>query len=291
MYQSRSPQTGRRSAASRYADQVGRLLDQRRTEMALRAAKQQADQMAETTNVAMLQAEAANQAKTQFLSNMSHELRTPLNAIIGFSEVLQTNQCPPGEEAEYARYVHEAGSHLLNVVNDILDTAKIEAGKLDLEEEEVDVTEISASSLRVVSKLAEDNDVALETVLPDKPPLLWADGKRLKQILINLLSNALKFTPDGGSVELRVERQEDGGLEIRVTDTGIGIHPNDIDRVLSPFHQLETHLNRKHQGTGLGLPLAKAMTEQHGGTLRLESQIGAGTKVTLRFPAERMREN
>ena len=236
-------------------------------------------------------AEIANRAKSEFLANMSHELRTPLNAIIGFSEILKDDRLsgirPP---REYAIDIHESGLHLLNIINDVLDMAKIEAGKLVLEEEAVDIAAEIATGLRMVGPRADEGGLALATDIERGLPFMLADRRLFKQILLNLLSNAVKFTLRDGSITVRARREKGGGLSISVADTGIGIRPADLERVLQPFGQAESGLARRYEGTGLGLPICKALVELHGGSIEIASEPGAGTTVTVHFPAERMRQ-
>ncbi len=295
MYGFRSRREARYSAGHSYADQLGRLLRQRRNDVALRAAKQRAENSADAANSALMRSEAANQAKTHFLASMSHELRTPLNAIIGFSDILRLPPGagggaphPPERYVEYNQCIYDAGHHLLNIVNDVLDTAKIVSEEIDLREDLVDIANVIRSCEQMLSRQGADSGVEIFTHIDDDTPNLRADEQRFKQIIINLMSNALKFTPQGGRVDLRVDKEAGGGLAITIADTGIGIHADDLKQVLVPFHQVEGHLNRKHDGTGLGLPLAKGFAELHGGSLELDSTLGAGTTVKVRFPAERV---
>jgi PAS domain S-box-containing protein len=248
-------------------------------------------QATEGSNQARLIAEAANRTKSEFLANMSHELRTPLNAIIGFSESIQLQIFGPVGSPKYIEYVgdiNQAGNHLLSLINDILDLSKIEAGGIDLCEEVVNVSDAVSSSMLLVKERAEKGGVELKLDVPDDPVPLYADGRILKQILINLLSNAVKFTPSGGEVAVRVWSRSDTGYIFQVVDTGIGMALEDIPTALAAFKQLDGALNRKFEGTGLGLPLTKSLIELHGGSLDLQSRVGVGTTVTARFPAERM---
>ena len=227
---------------------------------------------------------ASNRAKSEFLANMSHELRTPLNAIIGFSEIIRDNLLGnPGDRRynEYARDIYESGTHLLQVINDILDLAKIEAGKLDLMEETVDLKSLVASAIRLIGGRAESHGISVQADLDSLGFRLFADGRKIKQILINLIGNAIKFTEKASALE-------DGGVKIEVCDSGIGIDAKDIPKVLMPFGQVDSGLGRKYEGTGLGLPLTQAMVELHGGRLTLDSAIGQGTTVTISLPAERI---
>ena len=237
------------------------------------------------------QAELANRAKSEFLANMSHELRTPLNAVIGFSDVMNGEMFGSVGHPKYREYVQDinaSGIHLLDLINDILDISKIEAGKIDLHEENVDVSRILGSCLTLVKERADEAGVDIERDTPSNLPALYADERKFKQILINLLSNAIKFTPSGGKVTIRIWYRGDNGYVFQIADTGIGIALADIPKALTPFQQVDSDLNRKYEGTGLGLPLTKALTELHGGSLGLQSEVGVGTTVTVRFPAERI---
>lgn len=241
--------------------------------------------------VAKLAADAANKSKSVFLANMSHELRTPLNAIIGFSEAIQTQTLGPIGNARYGEYadsIHEAGKHLLNIINDILDLSKIEAGNVVLQEEAVSVPELIESCLLIVRERGQENGLRLEVDSPDVLPTLYADKRMLKQILINLLSNAIKFSPGPGTVSINTRWGPAMGFVFEITDTGIGIAQKDIPAILIPFKQVDSDLNRKFEGTGLGLPLSKSLVEMHGGSLELQSELGVGTTVTVRFPAARV---
>jgi len=232
----------------------------------------------------------ANRGKTEFLANMSHELRTPLNAIIGFSEIIANQMFGPTGSpryVDYARDILDSGTHLLKIVNDILDLSKVEVGQLVLHEEECDLAAIVAASLRLVQDRAKDGGLQLEQRLAPELPPVRADGRVLKQILLNLLSNAVKFTAPGGTITVGAALDGDG-LSLSVADTGIGMAAADIPRALAAFGQVDSALNRKYEGTGLGLPLVKALTELHGGLLDLESELGVGTTATVRLPRERM---
>ncbi len=234
---------------------------------------------------------AANRAKSEFLANMSHELRTPLNAIIGFSEMLGIEIFGPignDKYREYVRDIHESGQHLLDLINDILDLSKIESGTEKLHEENVDISVVVESVLKLVRQRSEKHGVKLELELSGESPVLWADERKLKQILVNLLSNAIKFTKAGGTVTLKGWCRIESGYVFQVIDTGIGIALEDIPKALSQFGQVDSALNRQYEGTGLGLPLTKSLVELHSGSLDLQSDVGVGTTVTVRFPAERI---
>jgi signal transduction histidine kinase len=241
--------------------------------------------------IARDQAETANRAKSEFLAAMSHELRTPLNAVIGFSEIIKNETFGPVGSVEYREYagdIHGSGQHLLDLINDILDLSKIESGVQELFEDDIEVPKVAETVLRLVRQRAKEREVELELDLPDGLPLLNADERKVKQILANLLTNAVKFTDSGGTVTLRAWCRADSGFVIQVADTGIGIAPDDIPKALAKFAQIDSDLNRKFEGTGLGLPLTKALVELHGGCLDLQSQVGVGTTVTVRFPAARI---
>ena len=237
-------------------------------------------------------AELASRSKTEFLANISHELRTPLNAIIGFSEVMRDGLFGPIENARYTDYlrdIHASGTHLLCLINDILDVAKAEAGKVELIEESVDVEHMIESCTRLIQERAQQAGIAVIVDLQPNLPALWADQRKIRQIALNLLSNSIKFTPHGGRITITATVDAERGLALTVADTGIGIDVQDIAKVLSPFGQVDSSLSRKHEGTGLGLPLSKALVEAHGGALLLESRIGEGTHVTALFPTFRLR--
>jgi signal transduction histidine kinase len=220
---------------------------------------------------------------------MSHELRTPLNVVIGFAEILRKHGDHISTEkiVDYAGDVHEAATHLLNLINDVLDLSKAEAGKMELQRSAVDVGDVIRRSLRMIQERAMRRNVTLIDQIEDGLPIIWADERKLMQILLNLLSNAVKFTRDGGHVTAAARRTGDESLIIEVTDTGIGIAPEHIDIALTAFGQIDSNLTRQQPGTGLGLPLAKRLTELHGATFDLRSQVGIGTTVSLRFPVVR----
>ncbi|WP_448189422.1 ATP-binding protein [Azospirillum sp. sgz301742] len=238
------------------------------------------------------QAEMANRAKSEFLANMSHELRTPLNAIIGFSEVLDSEffgQLNDRQKA-CAKDIHDSGKHLLDIVNAVLDMSKIEAGRYELSEEPLDPYEAVAQCLMMVRERAQDAGVDLGNALPDalRLPIVNVDRRAFKQVVLNLLSNAVKFTPEGGSITVSGRVAEDGSLAISVTDTGIGIAPEFLAHLFEPFRQADTSSSRRYEGTGLGLSISKNFMELHGGTLTCMSEVGGGTTMTLRLPADRV---
>jgi two-component system, cell cycle sensor histidine kinase PleC len=253
------------------------ISDHRRIETSLREAKEQA--------------ELANRTKSQFLANMSHELRTPLNAIIGFSEIIADDSFGPDGlpmYTEYARDIRDSGKHLLTVINDILDYSKIDAGKTELSDDINDIGEVISASIRVLVGRAESAGVQVRQSVNDGLPPLVADALKLRQILLNVLSNAVKFTESGGSVMVLAGLADDGGLDIQVEDTGIGMSEAEVALAFQPFSQVESTLNRKYEGTGLGLPITKSLTELHGGSLVIDSTPGVGTKVTVHLPASRI---
>jgi PAS domain S-box-containing protein len=236
-------------------------------------------------------AELADRAKSEFLATMSHELRTPLNAIIGFSEIIENQLLGPlglPQYGEYAHDINESGRHLLQIINDILDIARMEVGRIILREERIDTFAALQSCLGLVRERADAAHVALVTPLPDSLPDLWGDPRRIKQAVVNILSNAIKFTPAGGRVTLSAEAGPDG-MTFAIKDTGIGIDPQTLPKVLAPFGQADSSLARRFDGAGLGLPLARKLMDLHGGSLTIASEPAKGTLVTLHFPAERLR--
>jgi PAS domain S-box-containing protein len=252
------------------------VTEAKETEAALRAAKETA--------------EIANRAKSEFLANMSHELRTPLNAVIGFAEVLEAETFGQvgTRNREYAAYIRESGTHLLEIISEILDVSKAEAGMIELDEQEVTLDEVVAGSFRLVQSKAAASRLELVNAVPPGLPAVRGDSRRLKQVALNLLSNAIKFTAPGGRVTARAVWEDDGALCLDIADTGIGIAERDLERVFEPFSQADSGLARKHEGTGLGLPLTRALVELHGGALWLDSTPGRGTVAHVRLPAERV---
>jgi len=236
------------------------------------------------------EAEGASRAKTEFLANMSHELRTPLNAIIGFSEIIKTEMLGPlGTDRYrfYAQDIYESGQHLLEVINDILDLSKVEAGEFELHEEQANLDHLIEKALRLVRERAETVQLKLVVETEPRLPLLYVDQRLVKQSLINLLSNAVKFSTGPGEIVVRAGVASDGSVMLSVTDEGIGMAEEDIPKVLQPFSQVESAFARSHEGTGLGLPLANSFIAAHGGRLEIRSALGQGTTVTLYFPRER----
>ncbi|MGD0141604.1 MAG: PAS domain-containing sensor histidine kinase [Rhizomicrobium sp.] len=232
------------------------------------------------------QAEQANRAKSRFLANMSHELRTPLNAIIGFSEVMTFEMFGPvgsPRYLEYARLIHESGGHLLELINGVLDMSKIEAGKFELSEELFDLEETATQAVRFVKLQADRKGVALKVSVAPAAKTVFADKRAVKQMLVNLITNGVKFTPRGGEVRIGAVR-DTGGIEIAVIDTGVGIGPEDLKRLGQPFEQVDGEHVRTQEGTGLGLALVKALTAMHGGDAAIASVLGEGTTVVVRLP-------
>ncbi|MGD9650309.1 MAG: PAS domain-containing sensor histidine kinase [Dongiaceae bacterium] len=250
-------------------------------------------QREESLQHAKNEAETASKTRTEFFAKMSHELRTPLNAVIGFSDILKNEGFGPlgsPQYKEYAQDIHESAHHLLNIINDILDMSKVEAGKLELYEQAVSVVSTVQSSLRMVKPKADETGVELVSDEVDGNLVIRADAKKLKQILLNLLTNSVKFTDRGGKVSVFAHIDNDGHPCIGVRDTGIGMTPEGIQKALTPFGQVDSSLSRKYEGTGLGLPLTQALIELHDGEMLIESEPKKGTTVTARFPRERIVE-
>ncbi len=235
-------------------------------------------------------AEQANRSKSEFLANMSHELRTPLNSVIGFAEVMKDEVFGPiGERyKEYAESVHTSGQHLLSLINDVLDLSKIEAGKIELVEEETDISVVLSKCRQLLHERASAAGLHIRLEIPSPLPFVIVDGRRIKQVILNLMSNAVKFTPPGGRISLRAELVSPQGIKVSVADTGIGMSPEEVDVALEQFGQIDNDLSRQHDGTGLGLPIARSLAELHGGKLEVESKKDVGTTVTLWIPMKRV---
>jgi PAS domain S-box-containing protein len=255
----------------KFVGTVHDLSDRKQTEMELKDAK--------------VKAEAANQTKTDFLANMSHELRTPMNAILGFGQLLShlPDEKLSGKQNEYVDHILESGNHLLNLINDILDISAIEAGKLELHVEEVEIGPLIGEMLTLVKTRADDGNVKLSAKIAEDAATIWTDDRRLKQILINLLSNAVKFTPVGGEVTVRCKSDRNNQISFVVSDTGIGMTKKEIQKALETFGQVDSSVARKQQGTGLGLPLVKHLVEALGGSFKINSRKNIGTTITFKF--------
>jgi two-component system cell cycle sensor histidine kinase PleC len=267
-----------------------RVAELEQTRERLQQKTAQLEQLAADLTQARNEAATANRMKSEFLANMSHELRTPLNAIIGFSEIIMSEMLGPlGSPTyqAYARDINDSGQHLLAIIGEVLDLSRIEAGRFELSESLIDLQETAASCTRLMRERAQSAGIELKTSLPDDLPLVYADEIKIKQVLLNLLSNAVKFTPQDGRITLTARRDADGGVVLEVTDTGIGMRSEDIPIALEPFRQIDSMLSRKYEGTGLGLPLAKAIVEHHGGRLSIETALDQGTTVTIHLPPER----
>jgi two-component system cell cycle sensor histidine kinase PleC len=268
------------------------VIDLKRSQTTLEAQAIELVDLAQKYSDEKNRAEEANQTKSKFLANMSHELRTPLNAIIGFSEVMGSGMFGTLGSEKYQEYCHDiltSGHYLLEVINDILDMSKIEAGRMKLDMETLDLSKTLAESLRVVSGRAEDKHLTLETDIEGSIPVA-ADRRAVKQIIVNLLSNAVKFTPDGGKVTVRCRRRRNS-VVLMIADTGIGIAPQALLRLGRPFEQVESQLTKTYHGSGLGLAIAKSLTKLHGGSMKLRSTLGVGTVVCVALPRDAAKAN
>ena len=245
------------------------------------------ERIARDRDEARLRAEQANRAKSTFLTTMSHELRTPLNAILGFSELgpaIPSDTPLPARIKEYFGLIHQSGAHLLRMINDILDLSKVEAGKMEIDSSNLDIEDAINSTVRLIAPQANAKSQHLEVSVAAPPPAFFADERAVRQVLFNLLSNAVRFTPEGGTVRVQAAAAAGGGTEITVSDTGIGIPRAEIPRLTMPFEQIDNSYARAHGGTGLGLPLVDGLVKLHGGRLTIDSEVGAGTSVIVWFP-------
>jgi two-component system cell cycle sensor histidine kinase PleC len=236
---------------------------------------------------ARIETEMANRLRSEFLSNMSHELRTPLNTIIGFSKLLgeqSRSELPRGDVAEFAQLINAAANHLLAIINDILDVSKIQSGRYTIEDQEIDTEELIVDVVASFKMQASDAAITMVVELDDPPPVARGDAVKLRQVLTNLVSNAIKFTPSGGHVWVRSRRAGDGGAVLEVQDTGIGMSEGDIEVALTPFGQVDGSHTRLREGTGLGLTIAKSLIELHGGRLEIASTKSVGTTVRAVLP-------
>jgi signal transduction histidine kinase len=236
------------------------------------------------------EAEAASRAKSGFLAAMSHELRTPLNAVIGFAEILHQQALGPigvPDYVDYAGHILSSGQHLLALINDVLDFARIESGSLTLSIRPLDLVALLRSSLDLIARNAATSGVTLERDITDQPVVIRADAQRLRQVMLNVAGNAVKFTPRGGSVAVTMRPDMRGGAVITVSDSGVGISEANLQHVFEPFWQADSGLDRLKDGAGIGLPLSRQLIALHGGRLELESRIGEGTKVTILLPEQR----
>jgi len=264
-----------------------------RTQEAIKSLKLEIEERKQTElalSKSMKEAEKANNAKSEFLSAMSHDLRTPLNAIMGFAEMMRMQTFGPLGNAHYEEYandIYNSGTLLVSLINDVLDLSKIEAGKYELTEEPLDVSSIIQVSFRQLTKMAEASNQTLSANVPPDIPALRSDERALIQILNNLISNAIKFTPNGGKIDVRAKVDGGDTIVLSVADTGIGMSENDIAKALKPFEQADGMHSRRHVGTGLGLHLCANLMKMFGGTLEIESALNKGTTVTVSFPAER----
>lgn len=267
------------------------LLRHVRSERELRSAYGKLEKMTSVLREEHEKAVRASEAKTNFLANISHELRTPLNAIIGFSETLLEELFGRlnDKQREYARDIHASGQHLLGLINDILDLSKIERGKYELEEEAVDLNQVVAEAVRTQRRAAREAKLTIINKVDDELPAVVGERRRIRQIIDNLISNAIKFTKPNGQIRISARCDAEGGINLTIQDTGIGIDPQQIPRVFNAFEQVGDLLARPSEGTGLGLPLVKALTELHQGHVSIDSRPGEGTTVTVSLPASRVR--
>ncbi len=274
---------------------TGHLYDQHRRNLSFRAEKDaffaELEQAKAISDEARRRAEAANSAKSQFLATMSHELRTPLNAILGFSEVIGQEMLGPVENDAYREYladIHSSGLHLLNVINEILDLSRIEAGKRDLNEGLTSLVEIAGEARSLLDLKARQKSISIEQMYDETMARMILDEQAIRQVVLNLISNALKFTPEGGLITIKAGRTQSGGQYLSVHDDGPGIPENELPIVLSAFGQGSVSIKNAEQGTGLGIPIVQALVHLHGGNFTLRSEVGTGTEAIVTFPAKRV---
>jgi len=276
---------------SGYCQQLGNIVDRRRAETALKAAKTSAELAQAAAVEAMVAAQTANRTKSEFLANISHELRTPLNAIIGFSQVMSDEILGPIGTPRYREYVQDirgSAQHLLRIINDILDLCQIEAGKMKLVEEWVPIEELIAATIKLVAERAKLSGLTINFEPSGARIALLIDDAKIEQVLLKVLSNAVKFSRPGGIVTVHALVLANGRYQIRVSDTGIGVPSDQLERVFEPFVQIDSALDRKYEGTGLGLSLTRRLVELHGGKIELESTIDVGTTAIIELPAQRV---
>ncbi|MBT4687782.1 MAG: PAS domain S-box protein [Rhodospirillaceae bacterium] len=245
----------------------------------------------QTIEHALAEAQAANKSKSEFLANMSHELRTPLNAIIGFADVMKSEIFGPLGSNRYKSYmkdIQDSGQHLLAIINDILDLARVDSGHVELQESEIDLAELLELCRRMFTVQARNKNFEFTVQSMETPIRLLGDQRLLQQVIINLISNAVKFTPSGGSITVAAEKTEGNDLVIRIRDSGIGMSAEEMKTIFEPFRQVDSSLTRRYDGTGLGLSLSKGLTELHNGMIQFESALGEGTTVTVLLPANRV---
>jgi two-component system cell cycle sensor histidine kinase PleC len=241
----------------------------------------------EAETAAQIETNLANKIKSEFISNMSHELRTPLNTVIGFAKILSEHdrrKLPAHEIVEYAQLIQDAASHLLSVINDILDISKMQSGRYSLESQDISVEEILGTCVTSIKKPVEDAGLTLHVNIQADLPPIKGDAAKLRQAFANILSNAVKFTHRGGEIFVDAMRLSDGGNIVIIRDTGVGMTKNEIDVAVTPFGQVDGSRTRWREGTGLGLPIAKALVELHGGEIEVRSEKGVGTEIALKFP-------
>lgn len=255
---------------------------------------EEADARLAAAEAARLRAESVSRAKSESIAVLSHELRTPLNSILGFAAIIEAEMFgAAGSEryVDYARDILKSGQHIIGVLNDSLDLSRIESGRMELNEEPVDLLVVMRDAANLFLEQASSQGITMKTALPRNLPDLYADGRLIRQMLINLISNALRYTRRGGWIELTADRSDDDGIALSVADTGVGIMPKDAARILEPTRATGTPIGTSSRGTGIGLPLVKSLIELHGGTFRLDTAPDSGTVVRLSFPPARVRPN